>query len=307
MATPDTIPFRVGMAARANTFLAIWLAEDAGLYAAEGLKFEIVPMVGGSQAGPTFSAGRIQLMHIGMSTVVRANAAGADLVTVGSLSNVIRCSLFAAPGVKTADQLKGGAIAISSTGSESDATTTLALGRLGLTRRDIRVKEVGVERLSALRDGSVAAAMLDEPRRSEALKAGLNVIVDFFSERVPWLYSGLVVDRSYLKGHRGAVTGFLKATIEGNYLALGDETRARDVLARELQLTDPAHIDSSYANFRSLTPANAEIDRKGAENIIATVAPDSGRNVDDYVDTSVLDALRDEGFFNAMQKKYEKR
>lgn len=308
MAAPDTIPFKIGMAARANTFLAIWMAHQAGLYAAEGLNFEIYPMVGGSQAGPTLSAGRIQLMHIGMSSVVRANEAGADLVTVGSLSNVIRCSLFTAPGVTTADQLKGGTIAISSTGSESDATTTLALGRLGLTRHDITVKEVGVERLTALRDGSVAAAMLDEPRRGEALKAGFTMIVDFFSEPVPWLYSGLVVDRSYLQDHRGAVTGFLKATIEGNYLALGDQQRAKDILARELRLTDPAHIDNSYANFRSLTPANGEIDRKGAENIIATVAaPDSGRTVDDYIDTTVLDALRDEGFFNVLQKKYEKR
>ena len=307
MATPDTIPFTVGKAAPANTFLAIWMAEDAGLYADQGLGFDIFPMVGGREAEPTLSAGRIQLMHIGMSSVIRANAAGADLVTVGSLSNVIRCSLFTAPWVKTADDLKGGTIAISSTGSESDATTTLALGRLGLARDDIGVTEVGVERFAVLRDGEVAAAMLDEPRRGEALKAGLTMIVDFFSERVPWLYSGLVVDRSYLRDHRGAVTGFLKATVEGNYLALADETRARELLARELQLTDPAHIASSYANFKSLTPANAEIDRAGAENIVATVAPESGRTADDYIDVSVLDALRDEGFFSAMQNKYEKR
>ena len=80
MATPDTIPFTVGKAAPANTFLAIWMAEDAGLYADQGLGFDIFPMVGGREAGPTLSAGRIQLMHIGMSSVIRANAAGADLV-----------------------------------------------------------------------------------------------------------------------------------------------------------------------------------------------------------------------------------
>jgi NitT/TauT family transport system substrate-binding protein len=308
METPDIIPFKIGKSAPANTFLAIWMAQEAGLYKAQGLAPEIVPMVGGREAGPTLSAGRIQLMHIGMSSVVRANAMGADLVTVGSLSNVIRCSLFTASGVKTADELKGGIVGISSTGSESDATATLALGRLGLTRQDIRVEELGVGSFSALRDGSVAAAMLNEPLRSEALKAGLNMMVDFFSERVPWLYSGLVVDRSYLKDNRGAVIRFLKATIEGNYMAVGDENRAKDILARELRLTDQKHLDRSYANFKSLTPANAEIDRAGAANIVTTVAsPDSGGNVDDYIDTSVLDALRDEGYFDTIQQRYEKR
>jgi ABC-type nitrate/sulfonate/bicarbonate transport system substrate-binding protein len=301
-------PFKIGKAAPANTFLAIWMAHEVGFYEAEGLAVEIVPMVGGREAGPTLAAGRIQLMHIGMSSVVRANGAGADLVTVGSLSNVIRCSLFGAPGITTAAQLRGGTIAISSTGSESDATTTLALGRLGLTRQDIHVQEVGVERFSAVRDGAVAAAMLDEPRRSEALKAGLTMIVDFFSERVPWLYSGLVVHRPYLADHRGEITSFHKATIEGNYLALADEKRARDILARELRLTDRSHIERSYANFKSLTPPNVAIDPTGAENIIATVAPpDSGCKAEDYIDTSVLDALRAEGYFNAMEKKYGMR
>ena len=134
------------------------------------------------------------------------------------------------------------------------------------------------------------------------------MMVDFFSERVPWLYSGLVVDRSYLKDNRGTVIRFLKATIEGNYMAVGDENRAKDILVRELRLTDQEHLDRSYANFKSLTPTNAEIDRAGAANIVATVtSPNSGGNVDDYIDTSVLDALRDEGYFNAIQQRYEKR
>ena len=33
----DLVPFRVGESSPANTFLAIWMAEDAGFYAANGL------------------------------------------------------------------------------------------------------------------------------------------------------------------------------------------------------------------------------------------------------------------------------
>src|SRR5436190_6364676 len=72
----ELIPFRVGQAAPANTFLAIWMAQAAGLYEAQGLQLAIVPMVGGSQSGPDLKTGRIHLMHIGMSSVVRANTSG---------------------------------------------------------------------------------------------------------------------------------------------------------------------------------------------------------------------------------------
>lgn len=302
MAPGDPIPFRVGMAARANSFLAIWMADDAGFYRAHGLELHIVPMVGGRDAGAAFSAGRIDLMHIGMSSVVRANRSGAGLVTIGSLSNVIRGALFTAPGLGAAD-LKGGTIGISSTGSESDAVARMALQRLGLAGDDVSWKEIGAERLDAIRDGTVTAAMLDEPHRSEALRAGLNPIADLLSERVPWLYSGLVVKRAYLEDHRDVVMRFLKATIEGNYLALFDRARASKLLAGALALNDPASIELAYGNFASLTPANAEIDRAGAENIISIVAAGGG-DVDEYADTSVLDQLRGEGYFDAMRSSY---
>jgi ABC-type nitrate/sulfonate/bicarbonate transport system substrate-binding protein len=305
----EIIPFKIGQAAPANTFLAIWMAQAAGFDAAQGLKFETVAMVGGSESGPELKAGRIHLMHIGMSSVVRANTSGrGDLRSIGSLANIIRSTMFGAPNVKTAADLKGGIIGISSVGSESDSTATLALRRLGLTRQDVTVKEIGIDRFAAVRDGKIAATVLGEPARSEAIAAGLNPIFDFYAERIPWLYSGLTVDRDYLKAHRDTLVRFLKATIEGNYLAITDAKRAKEVLAKELKLGDPKLIELSYANFKSETPPNAEIDRAGAENILATVAPaNASRNLDDYIDTSLTDGLRAEGFIAAMEKKYGKQ
>jgi len=301
----EIVTFKVGEASPANTFLAIWMAEDAGFYRAQSLKLEIVPMVGGRESGPELKAGNIQLMHIGMSSVVRANLAGGDLRTIGSLSNIIRQTMFTAPRVKTAGDLRGGIVGISSAGSESDSATTLALKRLGLTRQDVVVKEIGVDRFAAVRDGTVAATVLGEPTRSQALAVGLNPIVDLYKERIPWLFSGLTVDRTYLNGHRDVLARFMKATIEGNYLAMTNERHAKAVLAKELKLTDPKIIDLSYVNFKAETPLNAEIDRKGAENILVAVAPqNASHRLEDYIDTGISDGLRTEGFFAAMQKKY---
>ena len=299
--------FRVGEAAPANTFLAIWMAKAAGLYEAQGLKVEIVPVVGGRESGPDLSSGRIHLMHIGMSSVVRANAAGGHLTVIGSLSNVNRATMFAAPQVKNDAELKGGIFGISSVGSESDAATTLVLQRLGLKREDVTVKEIGVERLTPLRTGAVTATLLGEPQRTQALSMGLRVVADLYAERIPWLYSGLTVDTRYLHDNRETLLRFLRATIEGNHIAVSDEKRGKQVLAKELKLSDPKIIDASYANFKAETPLNAEIDREGAENVLSAVAPlGASRNLDDYIDMSLTDDLRKQGFMNAMEKKYAK-
>src|SRR5262249_5852394 len=127
----ELIPFSVGEASPANTFLAIWVAQAAGFYEANGLKLEIVHMVGGRDSGPSLKSGRIHLMHIGMSSVVRANLAGGELRSIGSLSNVIRATMFAAPQIKTNAELKGGTFGISSEGAESDSATPLVPQRLG--------------------------------------------------------------------------------------------------------------------------------------------------------------------------------
>ena len=77
------------------------------------------------------------------------------------------------------------------------------------------------------------------------------------------------------------------------------------MLARELKLTDARLIDTSYTNFKAETPPNADIDPAGAENILMTVAPpNASRNLNDYIDLSLTDGLRAEGFFDAMKRKY---
>lgn len=297
--------FNIGQGSPANTFLANWMAKEAGLYAAEGLDASIVPMVGGKDSATEFAAGRLQAMHIGMSSVVRANTAGADLVTVGSLSNVIRNTLFAAPHIKDAAALKGGIVGISSAGSESDPIVSLALGRLGLKREDVKIAEIGVNRLAAVRTGQVAATVLGEPHRTQAFQEGLRPLLDLLGEKVPWLYSGLVVSRRYLAQNRAQVLAFMRATIEGNRIAMADAGRGKALLARELGLTDPKLIDATYDNFKAATPRNAELSLPGAQNVVThTIIANASKRVEDYIDPSIGEELVRSGFIARMDAKY---
>ena len=303
----DLTVVRIGMPAAVNTMLAMWMAEDAGFYKAQGIKAEFRTVAGGSQGGAMIQSGEIQVMQSGLSSVVSVNRGGGDIRLIGSLSNVIRFTFFAAPGVTPAD-LKGAVVAVSTFGSESDATVTMALEKLGLKRGDVIIQEFGggPQRIAALKSGAAKATSLNEPAATLAREQGFAVLADLVPDRVPWLFSGIVVKASRLKDDRDLLARFLKATIEGNYLAVTDETRAKAVLARQLKITDPRIVDATYADFKGQTPPNVEPTKEAVDAILAQTR-EGGRNAADYVDTSILEELKAGGFFDAMAKKYAGR
>jgi NitT/TauT family transport system substrate-binding protein len=301
-----TSEFKVGISEPVNTVLAIWMAEAAGFYAAEGLAVEIVNMSGGSRGTAELAAGRLDAMHVGLSSVVRLNRSGADLRIVAALANVIRFTFFSAPGVQTAADLKGGVVGVSTFGSESDAIVTLALQRFGLTRADVTLKEYGgsARRLAAVASGEIKATALNEPAASLARERGLNVLADLVPERIPWLFTGIAVQRASIDGRRALLTAFLKAVARGNALARTDAVRAKAVLAKGTGIADPRIVDLSYEDFRALSPSEIEPTRAGVGNILALFPPDVSHDFGSYIDTSLLEDLRRDGVFAALQQQY---
>ena len=303
----EPIVLKVGISERLNTVLAIWMADAAGLYAANGIKAEIINMNGGSRGAAELAAGRIDAMHVGLSSVVRLNRTGGDLRIIASLANVIRFSFVSAPSVKTAADLRGGVVGVSTFGSESDSTVTLALKRLGLSRDDVTLKEYGggPRRLAAVKSGEIKATAVNEPFTSLAREQGFNTLVDLVPENIPWLFTAIVVKRGAIADRRDVLTRFIRATAEGNYLALTDEKRAKEALAKEARITDPKILDISYNDFKLLSPQNIEPSEAAAKNILAQF-PDASQKIEDYVDNGILDGLRRDDVFTSLAQKYKR-
>src|SRR5580658_23636 len=285
----SALQLKAGISDVVNTVLAWSMARAAGLYTAQGLNVEIINMNGGSKGAEELQAGRIDVMHVGLSSVVRVNGAGGDLRAVASLSNVIRFTFFSAPGVKTAADLKGGVVGVSTFGSETDSTVTLALQKLGLTRGDVVIKEYGggMKRLAAVKSGEIKATAVNEPLSSLAREQGVNVLVDLVPDQIPWLFTGIVVRHDDISARRDLLTRFLKAGIEGNYIALTDEKRAKEVLAKELNITSAKTLDITYSDFKQQSPANLVPTTAAAQNILK-LFPEASQKVGDYVDMSLL-------------------
>ena len=97
------------------------MAEDAGLFKKHGLNAELIDMEGGTRGLQVLLSGQIQAMHVRLGPRVRANTQGADMRLIASFCNTIPFTIFTPANVKTAADLKGSTVGISSFGSESDS------------------------------------------------------------------------------------------------------------------------------------------------------------------------------------------
>jgi ABC-type nitrate/sulfonate/bicarbonate transport system substrate-binding protein len=73
LAAAEVPRFKLGISEPVNTVLALWMAEAGGFYAAQGLDVEIINMNGGSRGAQELQSGRIDAMHVGLSSVLKLN------------------------------------------------------------------------------------------------------------------------------------------------------------------------------------------------------------------------------------------
>lgn len=300
----ELTPFRVGIAAPTVNMLPLWVAQKTGLFRAGKLDVEIVDTAGGSRGLAQVGGGKLQAMMVGLSAVLDANSRGGDYRLIASGANTMCFRFFGANGISGANALKGRKVGISSFGSESDSAATMALKSLGLARADVQIVEAGgtLTRLDELKSGMLAATALNEPADTEAKRDGLPLLVDL-KANLPWIFTAIAMDRKYLAAHRQQAREFLHAYIEGIDLALSDPARARTILADEFKTFSPAAVDAAYDDFRTRVPRDARPSRDGAELMLRETG-NAGKPLADYIDTSLLNDLGRDGFFDELKRRY---
>jgi NitT/TauT family transport system substrate-binding protein len=151
------IPFKIGISAPVVTIFPIWMAEAGGFYEQQGLTVEVINMEGGTRGLQVLLSGETQAMHVGLAPVVLANKQGADLRLVTSTCNTIPITMFAKAGIGLQD-LKGKTFGISTFGSETDIAISILLKKIGLTRQDVTISQIGG---SSQRFGALVAGRID--------------------------------------------------------------------------------------------------------------------------------------------------
>jgi NitT/TauT family transport system substrate-binding protein len=301
--------FKIGISAPVVTIFPVWMAQAGGLYEREGIKAEVINMEGGTRGLQVLLSGEIDAMHVGLAPAVLANKQGADLRLVTSTCNTIPITMFTKSAVGM-DNLKGKTFGISTFGSETDIAISILLKRVRLSRQDVTVAQIGgsSQRFAALVAGRIDVAPLIEPGITLAKERGFVPLIDLAAAGTPWIFDSVLVTAGYLRDKRETLTRFVKAYVAGAYLALSEAAKAKEVIAQRFKTNDAKVIDATYADFQRLMPRDAAPSLEGARNVLdqlAAIGTDvPSRDVKDYLDLSLIDSLKQAGYFAQMQQKY---
>ena len=125
---------------------------------------------------------------------------------------------------------------------------------------------------------------MNEPIASLAREQGMIVLVDLVPDQIPWLFSGLVVQRASLEGRRDMLKASSRPRSRVTTWRCPTPARAKEVLARETRITDPKIIEIGYNDFQAQAPHNTELSIEGARNILALFPASGSQNLADYMD-----------------------
>lgn len=228
-------------------FLPVWIASDAGYFKQQGLDVT-VRYLPAQEGIPAVISGQEQIVGIGGADGSSADARGANIKLVLTLTPIYFFQLWAQPQYASAAKLKGQRIGITSTTGSLYAATLLTLKQLGLKPQDVVLTPLGgiVNVNSSLLAGSIAAALSHPPASYKFKKAGLVDLVDMTKQHIPSVNAGVWVTDSYIKSHRDMVQRVVNAISEALKREKSDRAFAEAEMSKFLGIKDKGELDFSY-------------------------------------------------------------
>ena len=275
--------------------LPLWMAKDAGYYEREGLDVEQI-WIQGNPASAALIAGEIDALYCIPHNTISAIANGADLQFVASIYNRMQYRIVAAPGIERVDQLKGKILGIARIHDVSHFYVRLALQRFNMSAdRDVQVAAVGgqSDRVLALKNGRVAATILNPANALVLEKAGFKTILDMETLNFPVVGNMSAVRRSMLRERRPLGVKFVRALVKSMKRIQDDPELSKKILAKNLRLQDKAVIDENYRfnsgkNLEAFPTLPLDGLRYAIESLIPTVPNAKNLKAEALIDPSVL-------------------
>jgi NitT/TauT family transport system substrate-binding protein len=110
----------VAYSAISGDALPAWLAKDTGIFEKNGLDVQLVFFTGGTTAVMALVSADTPIAQLAGAAVINSVMAGSDAALIAGGVTSLNYYLLGRPEIKSAEQLKGGSVAISRYGSSSD-------------------------------------------------------------------------------------------------------------------------------------------------------------------------------------------
>lgn len=210
----------------------LYIAQQQGFFAAEGLHVKIVPIISAELAISKQLAGGYDVTLGNYVSYIQADAEqGADLriIAEGSVMQATNQEIVTLPGsrIDTLDGLRGATLAVNVRNNVGTILIGSALEGNGMSIRDVKLVAIPFPLMvAALKDHKVEAAWLPEPFLSTAeQQIGARGVLDLDQGGVAGFpVVGYAVTRAYEQRYPRTVAAFIRALERGQ--AMADSSRA---------------------------------------------------------------------------------
>lgn len=299
----------VAYSAISGDALPAWIAKDAGIFEKNGLDVQLVFFTGGTTAVMALVSADTPIAQLAGAAVVNSVIAGSDAALIVGGVTSLNYYLMGRPEIKTAEQLKGGSVAISRFGSSSDFIARYALQRVGLTPgKDVTIVQIGstTARVDAALSGRVQATVVNPPASIIAQKRGMTMLADLPKLGLVYQHTSAATTRKYIREHPEIVRRYVKSQVEAVHRIYTDKEASLRAFARFIGRTVERDVlEKTWENLlsESVLPRKQYPSLEGIKTILATELKGKPGKPEDFVDSSFIRELDQSGYIDGLYKK----
>ncbi|HZP95319.1 MAG TPA: ABC transporter substrate-binding protein [Candidatus Limnocylindria bacterium] len=301
---PELTKIRIGLSAPSEPVqFAEKLADMMGIYQKNGITdVTIIGFEGDGKALQAVVSGQLDMFVGGASTAINSVITDTPLKVVSMNSVILNDELVCQKEIKTPADVKGKTLAISTFGGTSHGSALLMLKGIGLTAKDVVLKEVGGEgtRVAALKGGSIACAVVGFDNVPALTSTGFNALYDLSKSPLQWGRSGLMARTDFLQKNPNTVLVVVASVLEAQNLMWTDAKNASAKFAEFSQKKpdDAANLVTGFQAYGSRSMSFSQDAFAAPRDVLATVNP-AVKDVDvtKAYDLSFLKKLQDIGFY----------
>ncbi len=305
----------IGHAAVNARVVPLWIAQEQGFFARNGLEAEVVFIRTGPILISALTAGRINIGYAaGEALVLAAAASGADVKLIAAFTSRFNHDVVARPGITRPQDLRGKRFGVQSIGGGMWMRAMLALEHMGLEpeRDGIQVLVLGDQTilLQALDTGTIDVATLDKAFTIILKQKGFSILLDLYHTNIPMIGMSALAQKSSIDKRPEIVENFLKAMLEGLAFSLSPENKATVIktIMKRLKITDPSAAELAYLDIVNIMDRKPFPSLDGLRNVhrlyssrdprVANIKPE------DVIDNRILNKLDKVGFLDEIYRNY---
>lgn len=224
-----------------------YIAVEKGMLKAEGLNADFISTTAGVLVRAAI-AKEIEFVPIpggGSEAMLK----GAPLVFIVGESLVSQWTIVTQPEIKRVEELKGKTIGLERPGQAAYTEAVVVLGRFFKMEpgKDYKVITFSAEtdRVAALVNKSIHAAILSFPHAARAERAGLKILVKT-GDYIPRLGGTFITHRDLLKEKRDVVKRFIRAMVRANDYVKANKQGTIEVIQKYFEIKEPGLAEGIY-------------------------------------------------------------